>query len=184
MPYDMQYTLIIPLNIQIDMGEARVTLRDYPLPLLHVPAIRPGQSPRLPSWSVKTDFIIAEEYRGDISTKQVQVEVIPPEKITNPTSSMHGFAVDVYRTVSPVKTYSDVQITINTGAPTCITWGTSYQPAIQDMMMVIEGFTKPQLDPSDRVGFWDKLRLSQHSRINVAWRGDGDVHLKLKGISI
>lgn len=181
MPYDMQYTLIIPLNVHIDMGEARVTLRDYPLPLVHVPAIRPGQSARLPSCSVRTDFIIAEEYRGDISTKQVQVEVIPPEKMTNSTASGNGYAVDVYRTVSPVKTYSDVQITINTSAPTSITWGTSYQPAIQDMMMVIEGFTKPQLDPSDRVGFWDKLRLSQHSRINVAWKGDGDVHLKLKG---
>ena len=182
MPYDMKYTLIIPLNIQLDMGEARVTLRDYPLPLLHVPAIRPGQSPRLPSWSVRTDFVIAEEYRGDVSTKQVQVEVIPPEKITCPTAAGCGFAVDVYRTVSPVKTYSDVEIVINTSAPTSMTWGTAYQPAIQDMMMVIEGFTKPQLDPSDRVGFWDKLRLSQHSRINVTWKGDGDVHFKLKGI--
>lgn len=181
MPYNMEYTLIIPLNIQVDMGEARVSLRDYPLPLLHVPAIRPGQSPRLPSWSVKTDFVIAEEYRGDISTKQVQVEVIPPEKITHPTKITKGFGIDVRRTVSPVKTYSDVEIVINTSAPTSITWGTSYQPAIQDMMMVIEGFTKPQVDPSERVGFWDKLRLSQHSRINVAWKGDGDVHLKLKG---
>ena len=181
MPYDMEYTLLIPLSVQIDMGEARVTLRDYPLPLLHVPAIAPGQSPRLPSWSVRTDFVIAEEYRGDISTKQVKVEVVPPHKVTQPTSVTKGFAIDVRRTISPVKTYSDVEISINTSAPTSITWGTSYQPAIQDMMMVIEGFTKPQVDPSDRVGFWDKIRLSQHSRVNVRWKGDGDVHLKLKG---
>lgn len=183
MPYDMEYALLIPMSVQIDMGEARVTLRDYPLPVLHVPAIAAAQSPRLPSWSVKTDFVIAEEFRGDISTKQVKVEVVPPEKITHPTSVTKGFAIDVRRTVSPVKTYSDVEIAINTSAPTSIAWGTSYQPAIQDMMMVIEGFTKPQVDPSDRVGFWDKIRLSQHSRINVRWKGDGDVHLKLKGTS-
>ena len=180
MPFDMEYSLLIPLNIQIDMGEARVTLRDYPLPLLHVPAIRPGQSPRLPSWSLKTDFVIAEEYRGDISTKRVNVEVVPKEKIWE-SETATGFAIDVRRTVSPVKTYSDVEIAINTSAPTSITWGTSYQPAIQDMMMVIESFTKPQIDPSDRTGFWDKIRLSAHSRVNVAWKGDGDVRLQLKG---
>lgn len=181
MPYDMEYSLLIPLNIQINMGEARVTLRDYPLPLLHVPAIRPGQSPRLPSWSLKSDFIIAEEYRGAVSVKQVKIDVIPPENFSS-SESVKGFAIDVSRTVSPVKTYSDVDIAINTSAPTKFTWGTSYQPAIQDMMMIIEGFTKPQVDPSDRVGFWDKIRLNAHSRVKVDWKGDGDVHLQLKGI--
>ena len=180
MPYDMEYSLLIPLSIQVDMGEARVTLRDYPLPLLHVPAIKPGQSPKLPSWSLKTDFVIAEEYRGDSSTRQVRVEVVPPAKFTEAHRGS-GFAIDVRRTVSPVKTYSDVDIAINTSAPTSITWGTSYQPAIQDMMMIIEGFTKPQADPSDRTGFWDKIRLVAHSHVNVAWRGDGDVRLQLKG---
>lgn len=180
MPRDMEYTMLIPMSIQVDMGEARFTLRDYPLPILHVPAIRPGQSPRLPSWSLKTDFVVAEEYRGDVSTKQVSVVVVPPEKCSEP-ECRKGFSIDVRRTVSPVKTFSDVQIAINTSAPTSITWGTSYQPAIQDMMMIIEGFTKPQVDPSEKVGFWDKIRLSVHSRVSVAWNGDGDVHLKLKG---
>ncbi|KAI4202937.1 MAG: hypothetical protein LQ348_001457 [Seirophora lacunosa] len=180
MPRDMEYTLLIPMSIQVDMGEARFTLRDYPLPILHVPAIRPGQSPRLPSWLLKTDFVIAEEYRGDVSIKQVPIQIVPPERCSEPVYEK-GFAIEVGRTVSPVKTYSDVQIAINTSAPTSITWGTSYQPAIQDMMMVIEGFSKPQVDPSERVGFWDKIRLSVHSRITVAWKGDGDVHLKLKG---
>ena len=180
MPRDMVYSLLIPMNIQIDMGEARVTLRDYPLPLLHVPAIVPGQSPRLPSWSLKTDFVIAEEYRGDMSSKQVQVEVVPSNKFVS-SERAGGFAIDVRRTVSPVKTYSDVNIAINTSASTSITWGTSLQPAIQDMMMVIEGFTKPQVDPSDRTGFWDKIRLTVHSRVSVTWTGDGDVHLNLKG---
>ena len=181
MPHDMKYSLLIPFNIQIHMGEARVTLRDYPLPLLHVPAIRPGQSPRLPSWSLKTDFVIAEEYRGEVSTKEVKVDVVPPGKFSA-SDTAKGFAINVRKTVAPVKTYSDVGIAINTSAPTSITWGPSYQPAIQDMMMIIEGFTKPQVDPSDRTGFWDKIRLSAHSRVNVAWKGDGDVRLQLKGM--
>ena len=180
MPRETKYSLLIPTNVQIDMGEARVTLRDYPLPLLHVPAIRAGQSPRLPSWSLRNDFVIAEEYRGDECSKKIPVQIVPPEKfITSPV--IKGFHVGVSRTVSPVKTYSDINVTINTSAPTSITWGTSLQPAIQDMMMVIEGFSKPQVDPSDRVGFWDKIRLTVHSRVSVVWAGDGDVHLNLKG---
>lgn len=180
MPFDMKYSLLIPMNVKIDMGEARVTLRDYPLPLLHVPAIRPGQSTRLPSWSLKTDFIIAEEFTASDSTRHVQVNVIPPEKFSQ-NDRRRCFAIDVCRTVSPVKTYSDVTVDINSSHPTTMTWGTSYQPAIQDMMMIIEGFTKPQVNPSERTGFWDKIRLSVHSRVNVRWRGNGDVHLKLKG---
>ena len=180
MPYDMKYSLLVPLSLQIDMGEARITLRDYPLPLIHVPAIRPGQSPRLPSWSLKTDFVIGEEFQGYESIKHVKVEVVPARKFSD-SKIKRGFAIDVRRTVSPVKTYSDIHIVVNTSGPTSITWGTSYQPAIQDIMMIIEGFTKPQVDLSDRAGFWDKIRLSAHGRVNVAWKGDGDVHLKLKG---
>jgi len=181
MPYDTKYSLLVPMHVQLDMGEARVTLRDYPLPLLHVPAIKPGQSPRLPAWSLKTDFVIAEEFQGPESTRHMKVDIIPPKNRAPGTTNEGSFAIDVRRTVSPVKSYSDIKININTGLPTRITWGASYQPAIQDMMMVIETFTKPQVDPSDRTGFWDKIRLSFHSRVSVAWKGDGDVHFMLKG---
>lgn len=180
-PHDMQYALLIPMSLSLDMGEARFMLRDYPLNLLHVPAIRPGQPPRLPSWSLKTDFVIAEEFRDDNSIRHVQVEIVPKGQRTKDGHEIPGFSIDVRRTVSPVKTYSMPVIDINTSAPTSISWGTAYQPAIQDAMMIIESFTKPEIDPSDRVGFWDKIRLSFHSRPVINWKGDGDVELRLKG---
>ena len=180
MPSDMQYTLLIPMHVKLDMGEARLMLRDYPLNLIHIPAIRPGQSARLPSWSLETDFVIAEEYRDNQSIRHVKVDIIPPSK-DETGAVVPGFALDVRRTVSPVKTYSDISVDVNTSNATTISWGTSYQPVIQDLMMIIEGFTKPEVDPSDRVGFWDKVRLSFHSRLNVKWKGDGDIHLRLKG---
>ncbi|KAK5001856.1 hypothetical protein LTR28_012145, partial [Elasticomyces elasticus] len=180
MPHDMKYSLLIPMNLHVSMGEAQVQLRDYPLPLIHVPAIRPGQSPRLPSLSLRTDFVVAEEFRGIESQRYCNVVVLPKEKL-GPKDDHVEFAIGIRRTIAPVKTYSDMKVEINTSYPTKITWGTSYQPAIQDAMQVIEGFTKPAIDPSDRVGFWDKIRLSFHSRVRVAWKGDGDVHLTLKG---
>ncbi|ETN41691.1 uncharacterized protein HMPREF1541_03627 [Cyphellophora europaea CBS 101466] len=181
MPYSMQYSLLIPMSLALDMGEARVMLRDYPLNLLHIPAIRSGQPPRLPSWSLRSDFVIAEEWRNDESIRHVKVDIVPKGQQNEGGSEIPGFSIDVRRTVSPVKTYSKPVIDINTSLPTTISWGTSYQPVIQDMMMIIESFTKPEVDPSDRVGFWDKIRLSFHSRLTVNWKGDGDVQLRLKG---
>ncbi|KAJ5648160.1 hypothetical protein N7490_004532 [Penicillium lividum] len=180
MPMSMKYGLLIPMSFNLEMGEARVNLRDYPLDLLHIPALRPGQSPRLPSWSLRTNFVIAEEYRDHESARQVEVELIPSASAAD-GSRIDPFHMKVWRSVSPVKTYSDPVIEINTSLPTSISWGVSYQPVIQDMMKIIEGFTKPEIDPSDRVGFWDKIRLSFHSRIKVLWKEDGDVHLRLKG---
>ena len=180
MPMDMKYGLLIPMSFNLEMGEARVNLRDYPLDLLHVPALRPGQSPRLPSWSLRTNFVIAEEFRDHESARQVEVELVPSAELPDKTYT-DPFHIKVWRSVSPVKTYSDPTIEINTSLPTSISWGVSYQPVIQDMMKIIEGFTKQEIDPSERVGFWDKIRLSFHSRIRVLWKEDGDVHLRLKG---
>ncbi|WEW61240.1 Protein SABRE [Emydomyces testavorans] len=180
MPVDMKYSLLIPMSINLDMGEARANLRDYPLDLLHIPALRSGQPTRLPCWSVRGDFVIAEEFRDHESSRRVVVNIVPPT-VTPDGTSHPGFSIDIRRTVSPVKTYSDPKVEINTSLPTSISWGMSYQPVIQDMMKIIEGFTKPEIDPSERVGFWDKIRLIFHSRINVMWKGDGDVHLRLKG---
>ncbi|KAF2797992.1 hypothetical protein K505DRAFT_234215 [Melanomma pulvis-pyrius CBS 109.77] len=180
MPFDTQYSLLIPLHVQINTGEAKIMLRDYPLPLIHIPAVRATQSARLPSLSMRTDFVVAEEYR-DVESSRVSRVVVVPQETTADGEPTGGLAVDVRRTVAPVKTYSDMTIDINSAYPTRITWGTSYQPAIQDMMQVIENFTKPAIDPSERVGFWDKIRLTFHSSFNVSWKGDGDVHLILKG---
>jgi hypothetical protein len=180
MPLSMQYGLLVPMSFNLEMGEARVNLRDYPLDLLHIPALRPGQSPRLPSWSLRTNFVIAEEWRDHESARQVEVELVPAAEGPD-GSPRQAYKIPVWRSVTPVKTYSDPVIEINTSLPTSISWGVSYQPVIQDMMKIIEGFTKPEIDPSERVGFWDKIRLSFHSRIRVLWKEDGDVHLRLKG---
>ncbi|KAH0602608.1 uncharacterized protein H6S33_008689 [Morchella sextelata] len=179
LPENTQFALLVPISIKLDFSEARVLLRDYPLPLLHVPRVKASQSARLPAWSLKSDFVIGEELSGSESMRHCQVNIIPPS--TGSGISEGGFAIDVRRTVAAVKSYSDFDISINTPYATRATWCTSYQPAIQDMMMVFETFTKPHFDPSERTGFWDKIRLVLHSHMSVSWKGDGDVQVTLKG---
>jgi hypothetical protein len=181
MPLDMQYGLLIPTSLALDMGEARIFVRDYPINLLHIPAIRSGQSARLPSWSFRSDFVIAEEFRDEKSIKHNKIEIVPKGQHGPDGKEIPSFAIDVRRTIAPTKMYSKPVIDINTSLPTTISWGTAYQPVIQDIMMVVESFTKPDVDPSERVGFWDKIRLNLHSRWVINWKGDGDLQLRLKG---
>ncbi|XP_044717495.1 mitochondrial protein [Hirsutella rhossiliensis] len=181
MPLDTKYSLLVPMHVSIGMSEARFNLRDYPLPFLHIPALKTGQSSRVQSVLLKANFVVGEEFRGVESTRRVRVNVIPPRNADAASPNDGGFAIEVRRTIGPIKSFSDVYMDINTALPTRITWGPCYQPAVQDMMMVVESFTKPQVDPSERAGFWDKLRLNTHSRIHLAWKGGGDMHLSLKG---
>ncbi|KAL7273053.1 Protein SABRE [Rhizina undulata] len=179
LPEDTKFALLVPLSLKVEFSEARMLLRDYPLPFVHIPAMRPSQAGRLAAFSLTADLVIGEELRGPESMKHVVVRIEPPP--TGPEPGAGGFAIDVRRTVSPVKSYSDFKVAINTSDATKVTWCTSYQPAIQDMMMVFETITKPHLDPSEKVGFWDKIRMVLHSQISIGWKGDGDVHLTLKG---
>jgi hypothetical protein len=174
LPEDTQFALLVPLSFKLCVNEGKLLLRDYPLPFVHIPPSRIGQ--RSPSLTLQADFVLAEEFWGAEAMRTAQVHIIPPSEAEN-----GGFAIDVRRTVSAVKSYSDINVSINTAHATRICWCTAYQPAIQDMMMVFETFSKPHVDPSERTGFWDKIRLILHSQLTLAWEGDGEVHLALKG---
>lgn len=80
-----------------------------------------------------------------------------------------------------VKTYATPTITIRSPLGTRIGWGNSIQPAIQDVTKVLDTLSKASPDPSERIGFWDKLRLQFHWRVKVLFEGEGPVHFHLKG---
>jgi hypothetical protein len=90
-----------------------------------------------------------------------------------------AFTVQVFKTISPVKTYTRPEIKIHSKRTTEFTWGNSMQPAIQDFMKVMETLSHPPRDPSSRIGFWDKFRLILHWVVKVDF--EGPVHLHLKG---
>jgi len=123
-------------------------------------------------------MVIAEEVCGEDAIFRCDTVVIPADL---GRKGSPAFKISVPRTVSPVKFYSSLDVDINSSSPTRVVWGTSYQPALHDAMAVLDTFTKPQLDPSDKIGFWDKMRLIIHSHFKFNWKGGGDVHLTLKG---
>ena len=176
MPKDMKYSLLIPFHLDWRMAEARVQLRDYPLPLLHIPPMQQAHSDAK-SWRLATDFVIAEELGGADSIRHVPAEIVPRSMAGGHTA----YVRNIPRTAMPIKTYAQPVINIDSAWTTRVGWGNSIQPAIQDVMRVLDSITKPPPDPSDRVGFWDKLRLILHWRVQINFVGEGPLHFILKG---
>ncbi|ORY86330.1 golgi-body localization protein domain-domain-containing protein [Protomyces lactucae-debilis] len=178
MPKDTLYSLLIPMSIDWKMDEARVQVRDYPLPLMHVPPLHNRQRIKSRAWEFKTDLVIAEEAPEPESIRHVRVCVVPGDTGRKGSPAFH---VDVQRSVSAVKTYAAINIDLNSSLPTRVHWGTSMQAGIADVMRIVDTLSKPQQDLSDKLGFWDKIRLVMHTSLKLNWKQDGDMHITIKG---
>ena len=170
---DSQFSLMVPLHLRWTMESGEVVLRDYPLPLVSIPG---SGTPGTPSWLLETPFIIAEELHGPETWFAVPTEVVPENLGAYGAKPLF---IQVQKTITPVKTYARPHLQINSRYKTDFTWGNSYQPAIQDLMRVIDTISHPPKDPSDKPGFWDKFRLTLHWQVQMDVKGP--LHLHLKG---
>ncbi|KAI9605411.1 hypothetical protein KEM48_002196 [Puccinia striiformis f. sp. tritici PST-130] len=184
LPKDTKFSLIVPMHISWQMEGATMRLRDFPLYLFSLPrpqAQNGHQQERDLSqytWQFESDFVIADEMCGIESICTLQSILIPPHH------SLNGniYTIDIPKSIMPVKTYAKPFIKIKSTAPVQLGWGNSMQPTIQDMMRVLESISKPPVDLSDRVGFWDIVRLTLHWIVDVSFTGSkADVILHLKG---
>ena len=115
---------------------------------------------------------------GIESVRAVQSVVIPPHH----SSDGNMYTLDIPKSVMPVKSYANPFIKIKSTVPVQLGWGNSMQPTVQDMMRVLDSLSKPPVDLSERVGFWDKVRLVLHWRVDISFMGSkADVVLHLKG---
>ena len=154
LPRHTKFSLLVPLHIHFTLSSLQLSLRDYPLPLLRVPAR--GNS-REVSWTFNTDLIIGEEMGSQLSVDWIDCPIIQPRQ------ALHGevpFSIAVPKTIMPVKTYAAPTIEVTTSGPTILSWAVSYGPAIQDMMRVVDTLSSSPRDSSPALGFWDKVSQS------------------------
>lgn len=177
LPLDTKFTLLVPLHLSWKMSEARCQIRDYPLPLLHIPPVSAGAGESMPSFEWESDVVVAEEVGGPESIRKASCVIVPP--LTKQGKDV--YTVVVPRTAMTVKSYATPTVKINTSYATRIGWGNSIQPAVSDIAKVLETLTKASPDPSERIGFWDKIRLQFHWRVKVLFQGTGPVHFHIKG---
>jgi hypothetical protein len=170
---DTEFSLMVPFQLDWTMGESKILLRDYPLPLL---LIEPAHGN---SWSVQTLFIIAEELpRENVrdSCLFYPVQVLP-DQCGHPDAK--ALWVQVAKTINPVKTYARPEVLVSATEATKFTWCNSYSPGLTDVARTFDRLTSPPRDPSPKPGFWDKIRLILHWRVRI--RFEGSVRFYLKG---
>ncbi|KAJ9480159.1 Protein FMP27, mitochondrial [Pseudozyma hubeiensis] len=177
-PKDIPYSLIVPLHIEWEMEEWRVTLRDYPMPLLHIPPTHRAEDDARKAWSFEGDLVLAEALGGPESIRHVPA-VIVPAATGRPEAVEYGIIVP--KVAMSVKVYGTPTVRLRTPYPTRVVWGQSIQPTIQDVVRVIDGITPPPHDPSPKLGFWDKLPLILHGHINLKFEDEGGFNIHMKG---
>lgn len=187
-PLDTRYTIFIPLYFDWCMGEARVQLRDFPLPFIHFPPLtadqiksQPDGSKTMTSVRGKGNFVITEMYFDtESNVRHINVPIVPYADMRPETKFAQKYIINVCRTVNSVKIFTDLNFDMYSADPTRVTYANSMQPTLQTAMMQFDSFSKPPLDVSPKLGFWDKMRAIFHSRFVFQWH-HGDIFLLLPG---
>lgn len=178
-PKDTEYSILIPTFLDLKMSELRCHLRDYPLPLIYMPAKPSDEMCDNPSIRLSGHYILAEELvPGPAAVRRVYVPLVPSaEKGINDKF----FAMIVPRTVASIKSYVFLDMQLNSTKATKIAWGVSYQPVMQQIMMNFDSFSKPELDPSEKIGVWDKMRSVFHGSLDVTCHNQSELVFCIKG---
>lgn len=163
LPLDTRYSLNLPTFINMRLKELRMHLRDYPLPLLYVPAN--PKNPDEAAVKMSGHLIIAENF---VTNKEnIRTFLADLFKNTDDVKFEDYYRLTIEKTLSSVKLYTDMNVNFVTSLPSRFVWGQSYQFGIQQVMLNFDQFSKPPVDPSSKLGFWDKLRLVMHGRFTI-----------------
>jgi hypothetical protein len=171
-PLNTEFSTLAPFHLNWFADETWVQLRDYPLPLMYVPpSMKKDQNNWPRAWSLSGDYVFGDELGSKLATRLVDVTMLDVQDGPN-------YRMSIPRTSSPPKFYSIVEIRCLCSNPARMSWAQSMQPAIQDVARVFDYFTRPPIDPSEKLGFWDKIRHIIHTRTRIAFGGDFAVCLK------
>lgn len=179
-PLDKPLSTLIPFHLNWKSGETWAQLRDYPIPFVLVPALdsdpkdtdfepKKAHTTKTDAWSLSGNYVFADDM-GDLdATRRISIAI------------NDDYTMDIARTSTSLKFFSIVNINVLNSALTHICWCVPYQPAIQDITRVLDTFTKAPVDPSNKIGFWDKIRLIIHTRVKISFIGGGDLAVVMKG---
>ncbi|SCU87415.1 LADA_0E03884g1_1 [Lachancea dasiensis] len=180
-PKDTEYSILVPMHLNAEFREIRCHLRDYPLPFVYLPDLTSRQQELGCERPVRLhgDIIISEDkIRSDRELRTLFVPLVPSATLENDDRL---YSLLVPRTLTAIKTYTKLNLELNSEETTFVTWNGSYSPAIQQVMQCFDNFSKPPIDPSPKLGFWDKVREIFHARISIRWNNNGQLNVALKG---
>lgn len=179
-PKDTTYNLMIPVLTKLAVDELRIHLRDYPLPLLYLPHMvdSTGKGRAL---LMHGNLVICEAMASnDHSLRRLHIQLTELSKTSRQQSG--GFdSLVVMKSLAPVKLYTDMDILFDSELPSRFVWGQSYQFGIQQVMLKFDQFSKPPIDISPKLGFWDKMRLIMHGHVSIKTGKRASLEVAFKG---
>ncbi|KAJ3196568.1 hypothetical protein HK101_008480 [Irineochytrium annulatum] len=167
-PDNIIYDDLIARTLTVTLSDANIRLRDYPLPLINLPNSG-GKTLKLEGLLIVADPV------SPIESKRVA------------TISLHPIPVDpvpVYRSINPVKIYLVTSTVITSPSTISVNWGAAFEPCMVDVVRILDSFTKPSLDPSPPVGWWDKMRIILHGRNSIRIQGGGSLRIRIVGSTV
>lgn len=172
MPKTSEYSLLIPVYMTVNCDSLTLLLRDYYLPLLHLPA---GDNRPI---SIAGNITFAERLNADpVSRRTVFVPFLPGALLL----AAPFYGCHVLRSLDPVKFFHDITVVSRARTLAIISWGKSFQPSISTAMLCFDNVSKPPLDSSPPIGWWDKIRLIVHGKVHFAFAGK--LNLFIKGLT-
>lgn len=184
-PKDSRYSIFVPLYCNLNCSELRMQVKDYPLPVVHFPPLHPSQNPRQPSLQIRGNLVIAEPLSHEKSNiRRLWVPLVPrAEKLLESegvTPDIRKLVVEINRTLASAKFFTDFTFESHSLNPSRVAWGQSVQPALHTVITAMESFSKPPIDPSEKLASWDKIRYMFHAQWKFRWT-DGGIYLLLLG---
>lgn len=169
-PKSRAYTLLIPMGIDIRTGLWELRLRDYPIPAVS-----------FPDTHTTGDIVFGEKMPEDISLRSIYVPFVPSasEEPFREANSIYGS--HIIRTLNSIKAFFRIKTSVVSSTPATITWGKSLQPGYSSLMLWFDYLTRPQDDPSTKMGFWDKFRYLVHGKWTYEFSPTSEFHLNIKG---
>ncbi|KAI8807606.1 golgi-body localization protein domain-containing protein [Cladochytrium replicatum] len=157
-PANIKYTLLFPASISISFSRVSIRLRDYPVEFLSIAntIAETDNSKRDVIWNSKGLLIVAEVTAGDES-----------QRVISMSSYEDNIGISFSRTINPPKFYLQTHTNIFSQTAINFTWGVAMEGAVADMVRAIDSFTKPNIDPSVPVGWWDKVRILLHGENTI-----------------
>lgn len=141
-PDDLKFSTIWCRRINGRISNSKITLRDFPKPMMDIKDLL-----------IKGTVIGAEQEASNRAIRTCYVDVGPNYQ-----------SIPVKRSMTTLKLYHDLVAEASTLA---YTHGVCWEPVLQQLNLSFELISKPSLDPSPSLSWWDKMRFLFHGSLTI-----------------
>ncbi|TID16309.1 hypothetical protein CANINC_004211 [Pichia inconspicua] len=159
MPKDMKYGIFVAMNLTLSCSQAAIQIKDFPLPFVGFGgAIDDGPKTVV----FKGDLVICEQMNTPEEIRYNFVPCVPQYEDSRLKDSLYAFHIS--RTMTNIKFVTDMDIYVKSTRSACVSWSPALKSGISYAFGSFDLLSKPPLDISDKIGFWDKFPMIIPSR--------------------